>query len=273
MPVVAVQSWSLHRTLGRPVAPGAFPWPGGMAEHAPDAGGVALLDLPAQLAERGYGVLQLCHFQLPSRDAGYLADLRGALDDSGIVLDALLLDAGDLSSPSEGEAHERWSREWIADAATLGAARIRLIGGRQAPGPEAIAASAARFRRLAAEAEGVRVVTENWHELLAGPAEVLRFLDETRGLVGLLLDLGNWGGPTKYEDLAQVAPFAETCHAKCHATADGSALDEADFTLALEVLERAGFDGPLALVFEGPGDDAWTGLDAERAVVARTFPG
>ena len=36
MVVAAVQSWSLQRTLGRPVAEGSFPWPGGMTPHPGD---------------------------------------------------------------------------------------------------------------------------------------------------------------------------------------------------------------------------------------------
>jgi sugar phosphate isomerase/epimerase len=271
VPVTAVQSWSLQRTLGRPVAAGSFPWPGGMASNP--GVGLPLLDLPAHLADRGFRVAQLCHFQLPSREAGYLADLRGALDDAGITLDALLLDTGDLSSPDAGDEHEAWTRGWIADAAALGARRIRVIGGRQAPSTDAIRASAARFRRLAEDAPGVRIVTENWHELLSGPDAVLQLLEETQGLVGLLIDLGNWKGATKYDDLRRIAPFAETCHAKCHSTADGTALDRADYVRSLEVLAEAGFDGPLALVFEGPGDDEWSGLETERDIVREVFPG
>ena len=268
MPTAAVQSWSLQRTLGRPVAAGSFPWPGGMQTHPGD--GLSLLDLPAQLADRGYRVLQLCHFQLPTRDPGYLAELRGALADSGIALDALLLDTGDLSSPDRGDEQERWVEGWIADAAALGANRIRVIGGRQSPTPEAISIAAARFRRLAAETP-VRIVTENWHELLSTPDAVLQLLEQTEGRVGLLIDLGNWKGESKFEDLSRIAPFAETCHAKCHATSDGTALDSADYVRSLEVLAEAGFDGPLALVFEGPGDDEWAGLDAERAIVTGVF--
>ena len=269
MPTVAVQSWSLQRVLGNPVADDAFPWPGGMTPHRGD--GLELLRLPAELALRGYDTVQLCHFQLPTWDRGYLADLRGALADAGVALDAVLLDTGDLSSPDASDEVERWCAGWIEDAAALGASRIRLVGGRQAPEAAAITASATRFRRLAEAAPGIRVVSENWHELLSEPEAVLRFLDETQGLVGLLIDLGNWSGPTKYEDLARIAPFAETCHAKCHVTPDGTALDEDDYARSLRVLADAGFDGPLALVFEGPGEDAWAGMAAERAIVARVL--
>lgn len=271
MPAVAVQSWSLHRALGRPVAPGSFPWPGGMAEHRGD--GLDLLELPGQLRQHGYDAVQLCHFQLPSRSAAYLAELRSALEGAGIALDALLLDTGDLASPEVGDEVETWVAGWIDDAVALGAARIRVVGGRQAPSLAAITASATRFRRLADAAPGIRVVTENWHELLATPDAVLSFLEQTEGRVGLLIDLGNWSGPTRHADLARIARFAETCHAKCHVTADGTALDAADYSAALRVLADAGFDGTLALVFEGPGDDAWAGMAAERAIVRRVFPG
>ncbi|MBI4900350.1 MAG: sugar phosphate isomerase/epimerase, partial [Actinobacteria bacterium] len=94
----AVHDWSLHRTLGRFVSDHANPpgASGGMRPTEPDAGALALLDLPSELAARGYDTVQLCHFHLPSRDRSYLDELRSALGDAGIALDALLVDAGDL---------------------------------------------------------------------------------------------------------------------------------------------------------------------------------
>ena len=64
-PTKAVHSWALHRTLGSFVAAGAMPM-GGLP--AGGGGGLALLDLPAELARRGYGAFQLAHFYLPSTD-------------------------------------------------------------------------------------------------------------------------------------------------------------------------------------------------------------
>jgi len=61
---LSVSTWSLHRTLGkpRPYGPGGEP---GVA-----AGGVPLLELPAQVAAAGIGTMEICHFHLPSRDPG-----------------------------------------------------------------------------------------------------------------------------------------------------------------------------------------------------------
>lgn len=46
-------------------------------------------------------------------------------------------------------------------------------------------------------------------------------IDGLEGDVGLLADFGNWKGPQKYDDLAQILPRAESCHTKCHFSAPG----------------------------------------------------
>ena len=65
----AVHDWSLHRTLARFVSTDANPSLGdrGMQPREADASALALLDLPGELAPRGYDVVQLCHFH-PSSD-------------------------------------------------------------------------------------------------------------------------------------------------------------------------------------------------------------
>src|SRR4051794_25701609 len=95
----AVSTWSLHRTLGSfwaadPVI--AERSPATASEVPGPTAGMALLDLPVELSRRGYDMVQICHFHLPTRDRGYLAELRASLDASGIELDAVLVDDGDL---------------------------------------------------------------------------------------------------------------------------------------------------------------------------------
>lgn len=269
----AVSTWSLHRTLGGFVADGPVP-PGasGFVATGPTAG-VSLLELPALLAERGYDTVQICHFHLPHRDAGYLAELKDALAAADVVLDAVLVDAGDLVDPEDADAHEVWIADWLDDASALGARRARVIAGQQEPTPQRLDDSARRLHRLAVGRPDLRVVTENWMSLLPSPAEVRRVLDGTAGEVGLLIDLGNWTGPDKYDQLAAIAPLAETCHAKCHTlSGDGDRLDTDDYRRSLQVLLDAGFTGPLALVYDGPDDDEWGRLGAEYAIVTDVVP-
>ena len=91
----SVSTWSLHRTLGRFVAPDSAVNGGPFFATPPLESGMALLDLPAELQRRGYESVQVCHFHVPSRDADYLAAFRGSLETHGIALDTFLIDDGD----------------------------------------------------------------------------------------------------------------------------------------------------------------------------------
>lgn len=264
----AVHDWSLHRTLGRFVSTEANP-PGesqGMQPRAADAAALSLLDLPGELAVRGYDVVQLCHFHLPSREPTYLDELRASLADSHVTLDALLIDSGDLVHPLDADEHEAWIAGWLEDAGTLGAIRARVIAGQADPTPDLLLQSARRLRRLAAGSP-VRVVTENWMALLPTAHHVHQLLEATEGAVGLLVDLANWTGTDRDAQLASIGAVAETSHAKCMTKADGS-LDTEDFHRALTAVTASGFAGPLCLVYDAPGPDEWEGLATCRQVTA-----
>lgn len=260
---LSVSTWSLHRTLGRP---GGY----GPGQSIPERSlpGLPLLELPAALADFGLFTLEICHFHLPSRERGYLRELRGALLDAGIEPFTLLIDAGDVTDPVQGEGDLAWISSWLDDAAELGVERVRVIAGKQPPSPEALATSIARLRKLAerAAALGVRLTTENWLALMASPAEVLQTLAALEGRLGLCVDFGNWRGVGKYDDLAQLMPHAESFHAKCHFGEDG-AMDKTDFVRCLEVARAATHAGPYTLIYDGPNGDEWGGLAAEREVV------
>ncbi|MEZ0164497.1 hypothetical protein AB2L27_06940 [Kineococcus sp. LSe6-4] len=72
--------------------------------------------------------MQLCHFHLPHRDAGYLGGLGAALAEAGVELDALLVDDGDLTHPDEGPRHEASISNRVADAADVTAILDPLDG-------------------------------------------------------------------------------------------------------------------------------------------------
>ncbi len=267
-PRLSVSTWSLHRTLGW-----TYPdSPGSAANRQPTAtygqGSVSLMDLPAQVAQKGIQTLELCHFQLPSREAGYLEELRGTLDAAGVELFSLLIDDGDITHPDHSRRDLDWIRGWIETAGSLGAKRARVIAGKQPYSRENLALSAAGLRELAAcgQENGVRVTTENWFALLARPEPVLELLDRLEGTVGLNADFGNWEGPTKYADLAAIFPRAESCHAKCAFSAPQSP-DETDYRRCLELAQQADFSGPYTLIYDGPDDNEWAGLALEADLV------
>jgi len=263
----AVSTWSLHRTLGRlsPYGPEAN---GTVPQRTATPGALSLLELPARLASFGIHKVEICHFHLPSREPAYLHQLRSAVEKAEVTLWQLLIDAGDITHPTQAEQEIAWIEDWIDVAARLGATRARVSGGKAAPSRAALTASHDALERLAdyAAQRGVRLMTENWQNLLTKPEYVLTVLD---GLdhIGLLADFGNWSGPTKYDDLAQILPRAESAHAKAHFTAPG-VIDKADYMHCLELCQALNFAGPYSLIYDGPDNDEWSGLQIERSVVA-----
>ena len=247
-PRLGVSTWSLHKSL---------------------SGGTPLLDIPSQVAAHGLSKLEVCHFHFPSTDTEFLTRFRTAIAESGIEFYTLLIDEGDLTHPDPAErqkAVEGMCR-WIDIAAECGAARVRVSAGNASPTPENLQLSVLGLEEVCryAKSMGVGIVTENWHELLDHPAEVLSLLASLHGDLGLKMDFGNWGGVRKYDDLPKIAPLAVCTHAKAAFTAPGI-LDEADFAHCLAICRDAGFSGPHILIFSDPGDE-WESLDLMRDFV------
>jgi sugar phosphate isomerase/epimerase len=227
-----------------------------------------LLELPAKLAAFGLRKVEICHFHLPSRESAYLSQLRSALERANVTLWQLLIDAGDITHPEHAERDLEWIEGWIDVAAKLGATRARVSGGQATPSRAALTMSNEGLERLAdyAGLRGIRLMTENWQNLLSKPEYVLTALDGLNH-VGLLADFGNWSGPTKYQDLARILPRAESAHAKAHFSGPGM-MDRNDYAKCLELCQRAHFKGPYSMIYDGPDNDEWHGLQLERAVIA-----
>lgn len=264
-PRLSVSTWSLNRTLGKPAFYGVGqPLP--FDTHS--KGATTLLELPAKIARAGIHTMEICHFHLPALDSVYLQELRAALKSAQVELFSLLIDDGDLTHPSHRERDQAWISEWITIASQLDARCVRVIAGKADPTPEALDISYQAFQQLIeqGEAEGVQIMTENWFNLLSQPAYVTRLLERLEGKVDLCFDFGNWSGPDKYQRLAQIAPYAKSCHAKASFTAPYQ-IDKEDYTRCLDITQQAGFSGPYTLIYADAGDNEWEGLAKEIEVV------
>lgn len=266
-PRLSVSTWSLHRSLGKPPIYG--PEANGNVATTPTiAPTFSLLELPARIADAGIHTLEICHFHVPGRDPAMLRQLRSAIEAAGVELWSLLIDGGDIAHPAHHERDRAWAEQWLDVAKALGAKHARVSGGKQEPTPDAVARSAENMAQLAEAAaqRGLRLTTENWQNLMSTPQVVLAVLDQLDGAVGLCADFGNWSGPTKYDDLAQIMPRAESCHAKCHFGAPAQP-DAADFIRCLDLTRDVGFAGPYTLIYDGPSADELGGLALERELV------
>jgi sugar phosphate isomerase/epimerase len=264
---IAVSTWSLHRHLGT-----TYPHNLASSAIAPvqetyGPGDESLLDLPSALANHGYHRMELVSFHLPSRDPIYLGELREQLRTENVALQTLLIDAGDVTDPVNGDRDLKWIAGWIEIANELGAEHARIIAGKQKPTPETLARSATALRSLADGNAGssVRLVTENWFDLLPAAAQVNWLLDELGDRIGLLGDFGNWKGPNKYDELRKIFDRAELCHAK--GTFNDGALDDEDYGRCVDLAEAAGYTGPYTLIFDNDNPGEWDGLAAERDLI------
>ena len=93
---IAVSTWSLHRLLGTTYPHDLSTDAISDGEDTYGEGEESLLGLPSVLANHGYHRLEIVSFHLRSRDPIYLAELRNQLDVSGVTLQTLLIDAGDI---------------------------------------------------------------------------------------------------------------------------------------------------------------------------------
>ncbi len=265
----AVSTWSLHRHLGTTYPHDLASDTVGPRTETYGEGTESLLDIPSALVNHGYSRMELVSFHLPCRDPVYLGELRDQLKITGVTLQTLLIDEGDITHPITGPRDTRWIAGWIEIANELGAQNARIIAGKQRPTTETLNRAVLALRELEEGNSGspVRLVTENWHDLLPGAAEVNELLDRLEGRIGLLLDFGNWKGPRKYEELAAIAGRAELCHAKADFI-DGD-LDQNDYGRCVDLAEAAGYTGPYTLIFDSELPlNEWDGLGLERDFIA-----
>ncbi|MCY3907287.1 MAG: TIM barrel protein [Anaerolineaceae bacterium] len=263
---LSVSTWSLHRQLGpswwdspeQPEKSYSEPW---------GPGALTLPEMPARLASFGIHTLEICHFHLSQLDDAYLERVRAAHEEAGVSIFSLLIDDGDISSPQHQARDLAWIEGWLAVAGKLGADCARVIGGKTLD-DGAVARSRDALASLAdvAARHNVNLMTENWFDVTGTPDRVCELLEPLRDQVSLCVDFGNWKGATKYDDFAQVMPYAGSTHAKCSFTSPLQP-DAADFERCLQVCDEGGFSGPHTLIYDGPDDDEWAGLRIEADMV------
>jgi sugar phosphate isomerase/epimerase len=248
---LSLTSWSVHRSL--------------------TDGSLTLLDLPARMREVGIGTLEICHFHFPSTE-GYIGELRGALEQAGVEPFSILIDTGNIATAdaSRRAADMRTIEGWIEVASRLGTQVVRVVAGEEPPDDQAaLARSAVGLRLLAAYASerGVRVLTENFRQLLSTSANCNRLLDDLDGTVGLCADIGNFPAPVRLAEFSAIVGRASVVHVKA-AYDDTGSIDAMALRGCLDASVRAGFDGPYTLVYDRDGN-SWPRIVELRDIVGQ----
>ncbi len=267
---LAISSWTVHGVLG---APWYLPDASGTMVNTkePQPAELTLLELPAFVAADGFRLLEICNFHLPSIADDYLAELRQALEDSGVTLVNLLIDTGNLSAADDAarRADIEAAKGWQDIAVKLGAKGVRLDCGTEAPSPGAIERSVQALRELIdyGASIGLASTTENWRQTSVESENLLRIMGAVDRPLNLCVDFGNASKTSdKYATMRALLPRATSLH--CKGNFAGDTLDVAEFQRSLSLVREANFSGHIALIYDGT-DKEWDKVLKLRSHVER----
>jgi hypothetical protein len=299
MSTIAISSFSLVSALGPLYVEYRDP-SGALVETRIDAPQKHTIEEFIALAKTRLGVdaVELCQIQLGPLDDTRLDSIRAALDENGVRLLTVPVDAGDLSggTPEQRVEDTERIRDWIRVSARLGAMYVRVNTGSPIAGAaredRAGLVEALKILSDEARSQGVELLIEN-HGGLSSDPEYLLDIREQVGpdRLGILLDLGNFeplisvsharlagGSPEDtdldvsqvYENIALLAPVATLVHAKAHDPAsDGAPLY--DLEKALGIVADSGYEGPITIEWEGLLGDPWDNTARILEVVRERF--
>ncbi len=263
---LAISTWSVHREL-------------------PNTRGIETpgrLDLPGffDLCRDRFGVggveLWSGHL-LESGDPAYLADLAVQAREAGLDVVNLACDHGKVGAadPAARQENQATLRRWVGAAAALGsrAIRVNTAGADGRSDEETFRAVVAGYRELlpAVRGAGLLLLMENHGGLSSDPAMIGRIFDGVDDeAFRACPDNGNFPPEVRRAGLRAMVPPMAMAHLKMlDFDADG---EEASFDIpAIVALYReGGFDGPVSIEFEGPGDQL-EGLDRCAALARRAI--
>ncbi len=241
---IAIGGWSLHREI--------------LVERK-----LTLLEFPRLCAEEfGIEAIELNSPFFVSTEPSYLDRLRQAVDEvEGTVVNIPVDRVGNLAERDDGVWAEgiRQLKEWFSIAKRLGALHIRVNTGRAELVDEAALRRVIEgYKRLAEEAErtGVRLLLENHGGISADPDNIVRIMKGVGSkYFGTCPDWGNFAPELRYEGLEKISSYMLLAHAKMYEFDSSGNETTIDVERCVEIHRVAGFDGYLAVEFEGKGGE------------------
>lgn len=206
---------------------------------------LAELNSGSQVLHAGSNPGQSHH--LTAADDDYLDRVRAAAEQAGLPFGCIAVDGAHIYE--EQEEDRRKNREkayrWIAVAAKLGAAQIRIdAGGPQVLTDEVLQIIVDGYNDIIARAEeaGVQVLIENHWGPSRDPDQLIAILEAVPKL-GLLLDSWNWAPGKQADGWLQCAKYARLLHIKTfHFTDEGDELTQ-NIAAFCRLLADSGYAG------------------------------
>lgn len=272
---IAVSSWSFHKPLYE--------------------GKLRLWEVPGEVRKLGFQCVELQDMFLWSYGNPALWRLRrmfgpASYAPAGRVYDSDLIKRIGSAVQNEGMRLTAWNcdpelgrsgyvdnvqayiRQALSTASLLGAPILRITMDHAAAGTN-IGPIVDTLSRLAIDAKltGVRMALEN-HGHQADADQLLGIL---RGVespwLGICLDFGNFQPERGEEDFERLAPYAIHAHAKSYDFDVSGEEVSIPYAHRIDVLKATGYDGIIAIEYEGSGDPA-EGVNCTRRLIERYWP-
>lgn len=229
------------------------------------AGALTLFDVVDFCARHQIAALDATGYYFPgypaTPPARYLADLKRHAFVQGVTIHG----TGVRNDFATADAAQRAAdltlvKRWTDAAAQLGAAVIRVFGGRPLPAGETFETAFARmvplFREAAAygSERGVIIGLQNHNEVIKTAAQAIRIAEAVNSpWFGIVLDIGSLRQGDPYREIEALIPYAVSWQVKESVWVDGQERP-VDLARLGAIIRRVGYRGVFPVETLGPGD-------------------
>ncbi|MBI5385371.1 MAG: sugar phosphate isomerase/epimerase [Verrucomicrobia bacterium] len=215
-------------------------------------------------ADQGLEGAELTSYYFPPKaDAEFLLQVKRHAFLRGVAISGTAIGNNYcLPKGEKRDAQIALTKQWVDNAALLGAPHIRVFAGAKG------ALDLAEAKKLCLETleecadyagkKGVFLGLENHGGIVAEPADLLGLVQAAKSpWVGINLDSGNFNTDDPYADLAKCAPYAVNVQIKVEIKRRGAAKRETtDLDRITKFLRDANYQGFVALEYEAA-EDPW----------------
>jgi sugar phosphate isomerase/epimerase len=247
---IACSSWSLRREI---------------------PGTLELIHFPAWCGARGIDAVELCESQLPTMKDEYLQDYVRACDDAGVELvclsvhnDFTLPDGDRLFQEVDRVRHLLYN---VAAPMNIPIMRVNLGKADRSSAGDQRALEAYRGLRPDLDATGIMMALENHgriHYEADELAAIIAGVDSP--LFGACIDFAAEPPDLRYLAINELAALAIYAHARGYNFNEFGEETRIDYKQAIATLKEYGYDGILAIEYDGLGDGYQGVLDIKALI-------